>query len=62
MSRITVLSPLGINRVGSQPIAPRLRSLDGVTLGVLNNSKPTRSSCSSMSSTWSAGATRSRAR
>jgi len=40
MSRITVLSPLGINRVGSQPIAPRLRSLDGVTLGVLNNSKP----------------------
>ena len=40
MSRITVLRPLGINRVGSQPIAPRLRSLDGVTLGVLNNSKP----------------------
>jgi len=40
MSRITMLSPLGINRVGSQPIAPRLRSLDGVTLGVLNNSKP----------------------
>jgi hypothetical protein len=26
--------------VGSQPIAPRLRSLEGVTLGVLNNSKP----------------------
>ena len=40
MSRITVLSPLGVNRVGSQPIAPRLRSLDGVTLGILNNSKP----------------------
>jgi hypothetical protein len=40
MSRITVLSPLGVNRVGSQPIAPRLRSLEGVTLGVLNNSKP----------------------
>lgn len=40
MSRITVLSPVGVNRVGSQPIAPRLRSLDGVTLGVLNNSKP----------------------
>ena len=40
MSRITVLSPLGVNRVGSQPIAPRLRSLDGVKLGILNNSKP----------------------
>ncbi len=40
MRRITVLSPLGVNRVGSQPIAPRLRSLDGVTLGILNNSKP----------------------
>jgi hypothetical protein len=40
MSRITVLSPLGVNRVGSQPIAPRLRSLEGVTLGILNNSKP----------------------
>jgi hypothetical protein len=40
MSRITELSPLGVNRVGSQPIAPRLRSLDGVTLGILNNSKP----------------------
>lgn len=40
MSGITVLSPLGINRVGSQPLAPRLRSLDGVTLGILNNSKP----------------------
>ncbi|HEY7542858.1 MAG TPA: hypothetical protein VIF11_22165 [Methylomirabilota bacterium] len=40
MSRITVLSPLGVNRVGSQPIAPRLRSLEGVTLGLLNNSKP----------------------
>jgi hypothetical protein len=31
---------LGVNRVGSQPIAPRLRSLDGVKLGILNNSKP----------------------
>jgi len=40
MSGITVLSPVGINRVGAQPIAPRLRSLDGVTLGILNNSKP----------------------
>jgi hypothetical protein len=40
MSGITVLSPLGVNRVGSQPLAPRLRSLDGVTVGILNNSKP----------------------
>ena len=40
MSSITVLSPLGINRAGSQPLAPRLRSLDGVTLGILNNNKP----------------------
>jgi hypothetical protein len=40
MSGITVLSPLGVNRVGSQPLAPRLRSLDGITLGILNNSKP----------------------
>jgi hypothetical protein len=40
MSGITVLSPAGINRVGAQPIAPRLASLEGVTLGILNNSKP----------------------
>jgi hypothetical protein len=40
MSGITVLSPLGINRVGSQPLAPRVRSLEGVRLGILNNSKP----------------------
>jgi hypothetical protein len=40
MSGITVLSPVGINRVGSQPIAARLRSLDGVKLRILNNSKP----------------------
>jgi len=40
MSGITVLSPVGINRIGAQPNAPRLRSLDGVTLGILNNGKP----------------------
>ena len=40
MSGTIVLSPVGINRVGAQPIAPRLPSLDGVTLGILNNSKP----------------------
>ena len=40
MDGITVLSPLGINRVGAQPMAARLASLDGVRLGILNNSKP----------------------
>ena len=40
MTGITVLSPVGINRIGAQPIAPRLASLDGVTLGILNNSNP----------------------
>ena len=40
MSEITVFSPLGINRVEARPITPRLPSLDGVTLGILNNSKP----------------------
>jgi hypothetical protein len=40
MSRITVLSPVGINRVAARSVAPRLASLEGVTLGVLNNSKP----------------------
>ena len=37
MSRITVLSPLGVNRAGAQPLAPRVRSLDDITLGILNN-------------------------
>lgn len=40
MSDITVYSPLGINRVAARPIAPRLTTLDGVRLGILNNSKP----------------------
>jgi hypothetical protein len=40
MSEITVWSPLGINRVEARPITPRLDSLDGVTLGILNNNKP----------------------
>ena len=40
MGAITVLSPLGMNRVDAQPITPRLATLDGVTLGILNNSKP----------------------
>ena len=40
MSGITVLSPEAINRIGAQPITPRLPSLDGVRLGLLNNNKP----------------------
>ena len=40
MSAITVLSPLGVNRAATRPITRRLASLDGVTLGILNNSKP----------------------
>ena len=40
MNAVTVASPVGINRVASQPISSRLTSLDGITLGILNNSKP----------------------
>ena len=40
MTAITVLSPVGVNRVGSRPLSPRLTSLDGVTIGILNNHKP----------------------
>ena len=40
MRGITVLSPVGINQVAAQPMAPRLASLEGVALGILNNSKP----------------------
>ena len=40
MAPITVLNPLGVNRTGAKPMASRLASLDGITLGILNNSKP----------------------
>jgi hypothetical protein len=40
MRDITVLSPVGINQVEAQSIAPRLASLERVTRGILNNSKP----------------------
>ena len=40
MSGITVLSPVGINQVKAQSIAPRLESLERVKVGILNNSKP----------------------
>ena len=39
MSAITVLSPVGGNRVVAQSLAPRLASLEGARLGILNNSK-----------------------
>ena len=37
---ITVLSPVGINRVEARPIAARVASLEGIRLGLLNNNKP----------------------
>lgn len=40
MPSFTVLSPLGVNRAAVQAMAPRLASLEGATLGILNNSKP----------------------
>jgi hypothetical protein len=40
MSGITVLSPVGINRVEAQPVAGRIASLQGVRLGLVNNNKP----------------------
>jgi hypothetical protein len=43
MSGITVLSPVGINRVESRPVAARIASLQGVRLGLVNNNKPNAS-------------------
>ena len=40
MRVVSVLSPLGVNRVAARPIAARRSTLDGVKLGILNNSKP----------------------
>lgn len=40
MGGITVLSPVGINQVAARPMARRPASLEGVPLGILNNSKP----------------------
>ena len=39
MSQITVYSPLGVNLVEARAISPRVGALDGVRLGILNNSK-----------------------
>ena len=40
MERITVFSPLGINRAEARPPSARIQSLDGAVLCILNNSKP----------------------
>jgi hypothetical protein len=40
MSGITVMSPVGINQIAARPMARRLASLEGVAMGILNNSKP----------------------
>ena len=40
MGKISVLSPIGINRVESRVISERIGSLDGAKIGVLNNNKP----------------------
>ena len=40
MSGITVLSPVGYNRVEARAASPRVPSLHGLRLGLLNNAKP----------------------
>ena len=40
MERVTVLSPLGINRTEARAPAPRIARLEGAVIGILNNSKP----------------------
>ncbi len=40
MNGITVLSPVGINRTEAQAIAPRIKDLNGIRIGLLNNNKP----------------------
>ena len=40
MNGITVLSPVGINRIEARAIAPRIKDLSGIRIGLLNNNKP----------------------
>ncbi len=40
MEKISVLSPIGINRVESRAISGRIGNLDGAKVGLLNNNKP----------------------
>lgn len=40
MGEIWVMNPTGVNLVESRGIAPRLATLEGARLGLLNNNKP----------------------
>ncbi len=40
MSGITILNPTGINRVEARAVSPRIATLEGARLGLLNNNKP----------------------
>ena len=40
METIRVLNPTGVNLVEARAIAPRLATLEGARLGLLNNNKP----------------------
>jgi len=40
MEPIRVLNPTGVNLVESRAIAPRLATLEGARIGLLNNNKP----------------------
>ena len=40
MEEIWVMNPTGVNLVESRAIAPRLATLEGARLGLLNNNKP----------------------
>lgn len=37
---LTVLSPVGINRVEARSVSPRIASLEGAAIGILINNKP----------------------
>lgn len=37
---LTVLSPIGINRVEARGVSPRISSLEGADIGILINNKP----------------------
>ncbi len=40
MNSITVLSPIGVNRVEGRPVSDRVATLNGLVVGILNNGKP----------------------
>jgi hypothetical protein len=37
---LTVLSPIGINRVEARGVSPRIATLEGADIGILINNKP----------------------